>query len=64
MVYDKGAYYYHKALNILSENIQENGSKCADIHLSLGSIYEKTNNNDEAIDHLEQSYKLKRTWLS
>lgn len=47
-IYDKSADCYLKSLFLLKSN-PKNIAKCANVHLTLGTIYQKTNYLDEAI---------------
>ena len=62
-MYDKAADYYTKSLSLLSLEPENNIAKIANVHLSLGTIYQRTNHLNEAIEHFEQSLKLKSTLL-
>lgn len=41
-----------------------NYKKCSDVHLSLGTIYQQTDHLNEAIEHFDVSYKLKKSRLA
>ena len=56
---DKASDYYLKVLSLLGVNFAQNMKKMADVHLTLGTIFETNNNSEVALEHYTKSHQLK-----
>lgn len=57
--YEASLEKYREALGLLG-NMEGNVVKCADIHMIVGTIYQKMKNFEKAIEHFQSSYQMKK----